>query len=438
MNKKPIPVNRIMPNGVPLRSSAILSFLLMTFITTLLFSTATTFSIHADADDDRGQCDHSDCLTLITDNSGDNWVYPLAWMPYIQEKITFSIDGDHDVAMSLSKHTDPIAVRYLVIFQEDNTNKASIKRCHHNSSYSCIDESHAESSSPYLVKGRQRSYWLKVNSDDNGVAIGHQGEEIPFVAFKPGFGHEVGIHWIGLSGANAGVTWQFCDLVVKEIAQQKPTFQSSTLVESGISYNATRANDFETALKLPTGHCSQTEYFDLEPWWRVDLQDDYIVKMVRLWNDVQDRPHLLEGVTIYVASDIFSTNQQLCGAGPVTLDEAEMDRHVIRICDNAPGKYVFLVKRAPDLKLCDVEVFGYREDIKSTSCMETSNTSTITIICIVCSVLLVLIGAALLTYAYIYPTSCCGLQLLKIRNSFRKDTVSTMQPSSGKYSLVKL
>ena len=71
--------------------------------------------------------------------------------------------------------------------------------------------------------------------------------------------------------------------------------------------------------------------------------------------------HLLEGVTIYVASDIFSTNQQLCGAGPVTLDEAEMDRHVIRICDNAPGKYVFLVKRAPDLKLCDVEVFGYRE-----------------------------------------------------------------------------
>ena len=63
---------------------------------------------------DTGQCDHSDCLTLITDNSGDNWVYPLAWMPYIQEKITFSIDGDHDVAMSLSKHTDPIAVRYLV------------------------------------------------------------------------------------------------------------------------------------------------------------------------------------------------------------------------------------------------------------------------------------------------------------------------------------
>ena len=101
---------------------------------------------------------------------------------------------------------------YLSVFQEDNTNKASIKRCHHNSSYSCIDESHAESSSPYLVKGRQRSYWLKVNSDDNGVAIGHQGEEIPFVAFKPGFGHEVGIHWIGLSGANAGVTWQFCDL----------------------------------------------------------------------------------------------------------------------------------------------------------------------------------------------------------------------------------
>ena len=54
------------------------------------------------------------CETMIIDHKRDELVYPLAWLPYVQDRIYFSIDGDHDVVISLSKHTRPIDPRYLL------------------------------------------------------------------------------------------------------------------------------------------------------------------------------------------------------------------------------------------------------------------------------------------------------------------------------------
>ena len=51
---------------------------------------------------------------MIIDHKRDEFVYPLAWLPYVQDRIYFSIDGDHDVIISLSKHTRPIDPRYLL------------------------------------------------------------------------------------------------------------------------------------------------------------------------------------------------------------------------------------------------------------------------------------------------------------------------------------
>ncbi len=73
----------------------------------------------------------------------------------------------------------------------------------------------------------------------------------------------------------------------------------------------------------------------------------------------------MEGVTVYVGSIASFTNQKireeatLCGAGAVTKDEAERDTMIIRVCDYNKGRYVYLVKKVPALKLCGVEVFGY-------------------------------------------------------------------------------
>ena len=74
----------------------------------------------------------------------------------------------------------------------------------------------------------------------------------------------------------------------------------------------------------------------------------------------------MEGVSIYVGSMPSFTTQKikeqnkLCGAGAVVKYEAEKEIVIVRACDYEKGRYVYIVKMRPFLKLCGVEVFGYQ------------------------------------------------------------------------------
>ncbi|XP_072022100.1 uncharacterized protein [Amphiura filiformis] len=395
--------------------------------------------------------DDSCCDSLVLDHKRDDLVYPLAWLPYIQRKIHFTIDADRDVMISLSKQTHSFDPRYLIVFQEDNSNRASIKRCTSNPpSFTCEDESYTPSSTPYLINGTSKHYWISQLSDDYTVQVGRGEDAKPFMSFTPSWSAEMSIRWIGLGTAvDERVKWQFCDLVVNEIAQHKPSFQSSNLYEGSITYDPSRANGYNSSLQLP-GYCSQTAYIDIEPWWHVDLQAEYNIKIVRLWNNIDDTSHEMEGVAVYVSSMMSYTNQKireqskLCGAGEVTRYEAEKDSVIVRFCDYNKGRYVYLIKKAPTLKLCGVEVFGYQDPPSSkssakTSCSKYSNTSSnnggssnsVALSCVITILLIALMaGTGLVYYAYTHPSSNIGLFLLKFTGRFRNDNlpVATYTP----------
>ena len=60
------------------------------------------------------------------------------------------------------------------------------------------------------------------------------------------------------------------------------------------TYMGTRQDSLKTAeevSELPTKFyfvCLFSAYVDIEPWWRVDLQKEYKVKMIRMWNYIDD------------------------------------------------------------------------------------------------------------------------------------------------------
>ena len=74
----------------------------------------------------------------------------------------------------------------------------------------------------------------------------------------------------------------------------------------------------------------------------------------------------MEGVSVYVGSMPSFTTQnikehnKICGAGAVVKYDAERGIAIVRACDYDKGRYVYIVKMSPYLKLCGVEVFGYQ------------------------------------------------------------------------------
>ena len=103
----------------------------------------------------------------------------------------------------------------VAVFQENSSNKASLKRCKSNPpSFLCEDEVYAPSSKPYLMNGTAKYYWISKSSDDYTLAVGKGGETSPFLSFTPSFGTEIGIRWIGLGtkAVDARVKWEFCNL----------------------------------------------------------------------------------------------------------------------------------------------------------------------------------------------------------------------------------
>lgn len=74
-------------------------------------------------------------------------------------------------------------------------------------------------------------------------------------------------------------------IVLPNIASHKPAAQSSTKNK----YNASYAVDGNRGTNVGVDNCAHTADGDMNPWWRVDLQDVYKVSSVRILNRGKDQ-----------------------------------------------------------------------------------------------------------------------------------------------------
>nr|XP_019929678.1 uncharacterized protein LOC105345276 [Crassostrea gigas] len=144
--------------------------------------------------------------------------------------------------------------------------------------------------------------------------------------------------------------------VLPNIASHKPAAQSSTQNK----YNASYAVDGNRGTNVGVDKCAHTADGDMNPWWRVDLQDVYKVSSVRILNRGKDQyntdlSHQLRNITVTVGLTESDVNTS-CGvfAGPGTLSQL-----VVIDCPTLPwGRFVKISKTTEFLTLCEVDVFG--------------------------------------------------------------------------------
>ncbi|XP_052694961.1 neurogenic locus notch homolog protein 1-like [Crassostrea angulata] len=82
-----------------------------------------------------------------------------------------------------------------------------------------------------------------------------------------------------------GFTGALCNEVLSNIAIGKPATQSTTYKD----YNATHAVDGNRGTNVDVDTCTFTDYFDTNPWWRVDLQAVFNITSVRILNSGIDK-----------------------------------------------------------------------------------------------------------------------------------------------------
>eukprot|EP00105_Crassostrea_gigas_P023013 XP_011442722.1 PREDICTED: fucolectin [Crassostrea gigas] len=148
------------------------------------------------------------------------------------------------------------------------------------------------------------------------------------------------------------------------LALNKPATQSSTLTwpAVGLNYSADLAVDGNNGTDFVVDLCTHTGNGDTNPWWLVDLQADYFIKSVRIFNrgmdsygiDTSDR---LRNVTVTVGLTESDVNTP-CGvfAGPGTLSQLVVD---IGSSSVPKGRFVKIAKTTVALTLCEVDAFGY-------------------------------------------------------------------------------
>ncbi|CAH1780244.1 unnamed protein product, partial [Owenia fusiformis] len=145
------------------------------------------------------------------------------------------------------------------------------------------------------------------------------------------------------------------------IARGKSAFQSSDF--SSGSPDASNAIDGDTNLDYSSGSCSKTAESGSTPvYWIVDLQDDYIIEKVRIFESNSDESlgnfHIDAAMVILNQSDPESSEWDRCAS---ILGDVETEQ-TISCKFGVIGRYV-RVRRAVDndstpLVLCEVKVHG--------------------------------------------------------------------------------
>ena len=147
------------------------------------------------------------------------------------------------------------------------------------------------------------------------------------------------------------------------IAQGKPAFQSSLHDND----TADKAVDGNEDPDYHSGSCSHTKHWDANPWWAVDLQQQYSVYRVDITNrnDSDEYSQRLHDVVVSV-SDVSPpdfTKVQQCTKYPGIVPRGQT---VSLLCDGGPkqGRFVIIqldydYDHDRVITLCEVKVHGF-------------------------------------------------------------------------------
>ncbi|XP_028969767.1 uncharacterized protein LOC105006817 isoform X4 [Esox lucius] len=121
--------------------------------------------------------------------------------------------------------------------------------------------------------------------------------------------------------------------------------------------NASDAIDGDRTSHYHSGSCTHTQK-DTNPWWRVDLRDEYRVRSVSLTNRGDCCPERLDGAEIRIGNSLENNgiNNTRCA---VISNIPAGETHYFQ-CNEMEGRYVVVVipGRAEFLTLCEVEIYG--------------------------------------------------------------------------------
>nr|XP_006824444.1 PREDICTED: uncharacterized protein LOC102810371 [Saccoglossus kowalevskii] len=140
------------------------------------------------------------------------------------------------------------------------------------------------------------------------------------------------------------------------VAFEKPATQSSRRAgaSAGRAVDGNRHSDFKMK------SCAMTLY-EYEPWWQVDLRQEFSVFQVSITNRQDCCAQRLENAEVRVGNDGNILQNAVCGSILSGAIVAQEYIQIICACGAPiPGRYVTvqLVAKQEELTLCEVEVFG--------------------------------------------------------------------------------
>ncbi|XP_072548654.1 fucolectin-1-like [Salminus brasiliensis] len=135
----------------------------------------------------------------------------------------------------------------------------------------------------------------------------------------------------------------------------------STLVNNpwapyGHAYNAIDGN---TDSHYDHGSCTATEWQN-NPWWRVDLLDEYTVTSITITNRGDAVPERINGAEIHIGNSLLDNGNSNPWAGVISTIPAGQSM-TFNFEKGLSGRYVNVVIPAENrlLTLCEVEIYGY-------------------------------------------------------------------------------
>lgn len=147
------------------------------------------------------------------------------------------------------------------------------------------------------------------------------------------------------------------------LALHKPAYESSKY--HGSFGSADLAVDGDKTKNYYKGSCMHTESGTRYPWWAVDLQKEYRITKVKLYerNDAGGRSfHLKIMVSSYNATQLGKDSSLFTLCGYYYGHSSEGNAITIDCPKNTHGRWVRVQQNDPNMEylhLCEVEVFGF-------------------------------------------------------------------------------
>lgn len=146
------------------------------------------------------------------------------------------------------------------------------------------------------------------------------------------------------------------------LALNKPATQSSTFVQHGVTFSASRAVDGNTNGDFWGGASTSATTYELRPWWQVDLGGIKAIDSIQLWRRTDCCPEMLRDFYVFVSdvpftsTDLTATQNQ---AGVSSYHTSGDGGSPTTINVDRSGRYVRVqMAGSQHLTLAEVQVWG--------------------------------------------------------------------------------